>query len=474
MKKFCLFFIAIFCFSSWNSFAQKEGYKLTFKIKYAKQDTFFLGYPFGDKKYLMDTANVGKDGYFTFEGKDPLEGGLYFIYSKPNIYFEFIGAPSQFALETDTLDYVGNMKVKGSKENELFKGFDMFMRQKQAELKKLNEKVETTQNQGEKESLEAEITKMDQEVKAYRNDFVEKNKGTFVANLIKATIDVDAPPLSESASEEEKQKRFFYFKDHFLDNVDFSDARLLRTPILERKINEYMDKLTIQVPDSLIKSAQDIIERAKANKEVFRYCVVSMANKYETSKIMGMDAVFVGIAEKYYLSGDAFWADSALVDKIKTKVKELHPLIGEKAPEMVLTDTTTSKYYSLYKSFNSDFYVLYFYADDCGHCKKKTPVWYQLYNDELKKRGVEILAIDITKNLDNWKEFVKTNGIYNWTNLGDPNLQSNFRYEYTIERTPKVFVLDKDRKVIAKNLDSDQIVGFIDRMIEFSEEGQEQ
>ena len=203
-----------------------------------------------------------------------------------------------------------------------------------------------------------------------------------------------------------------------------------------REFKNYIQnkKMTVKHPDSIVSSARTIIEKARANDEVFRYCVVHITSKYETSQIMGMDAVFVDLAENYYLSGQAFWADSALTAKIADRVDRLKPnLLGKQAPQMVLVDTLM-KPASLY-SFQSDYFVLYFYDPDCGHCKKKTPVLKELYDSKLKDMGVTVVATNIKKDVKRWKEYIREQDL-NKISLS-PSLADTVLSDFTIQDSEK-------------------------------------
>jgi peroxiredoxin len=246
--------------------------------------------------------------------------------------------------------------------------------------------------------------------------------------------------------------------------MNLSDSKILRTPNFYNKVEEYMEKMTVKHPDSIIASAHNIIEKAKANDEVFRYCVQTLTYKYETSNIMGMDAVFVDLAENYYISGDAFWADEETLEKITDRVQRIKPnLIGKPAPMMLLLDTAMRPINA--HKIAADYTVLYFFDPDCGHCKKKTPVLRDLYNDKLKDMGVAVIATNIKKDVDKWKKYIKEQNL-NFVNLADPNMRSNFRYEFNIETTPQLFILDEEKKIIAKKLDVEQIEDFINRQNE--------
>jgi len=43
-----------------------------------------------------------------------------------------------------------------------------------------------------------------------------------------------------------------YYKAHFFDNIDFTDGRILRTPVYHTKIKKYVEDLIVKHPDSVI------------------------------------------------------------------------------------------------------------------------------------------------------------------------------------------------------------------------------
>ena len=455
-------------------FAQKSAYRIEVTVDKFQGKVCYLGYPYGPKKYLADTAEVNSEGKFIFEGEKPLDGGLYFVYSPvpDDLYFDLIVTESEFSVETDTLDLIANMKIQGSAENEVFFEFQRFMREKQKIGGELSEALKSATDQGEKDKLTAQLKELDSDVKSYRSDLLDKYSNTFAVSFVKSTINVEVPaaPKNDQGKDLDPNFSYKYYKKHYFDNIDFSDKKMLRTPNFHAKIEDYLEKMTVKHPDSIISSAHTIIEKAKANDEIFRYCVVHITSKYETSNIMGMDAVFVDLADSYYLSGDAFWADSALTAKITDRVQRLKPnLLGKQAPKLVLLDTLL-KPKSLY-SLKADYFVLYFYDPDCGHCKTKTPLLKELYDSKLKELGVEVVAANIKKDVDKWKKYVKEQDL-RWVNIADPHVRSNFRYEYNLETTPIIYVLDNQKKIIAKKLDVDQIEEFINKQIELKAKNQ--
>jgi peroxiredoxin len=252
---------------------------------------------------------------------------------------------------------------------------------------------------------------------------------------------------------------FRYLRAHYWDGFDFSDERLLYSPILYNKMKNFLDNLTYPIPDSINAAADIISEKAKANKEVFKYVVYWITSTYEMSQIMGMDAIFVHMAEKYYMTNQAYWVDSASLAKIAQRAMTLKPiLIGKYAPNLTLKDSSLHDV-TLY-DVRSKYTVLYFWDYGCSHCKKVTPKLLEWYHKN-RSSGVEVFAIGTESNGEEWKKYIKENKL-DWINVYDPYYQTGFKKTYDIYSTPVIYVLDEKKKIIAKRLDVDQLDGFLE------------
>jgi len=179
---------------------------------------------------------------------------------------------------------------------------------------------------------------------------------------------------------------------------------------------------------------------------------------------MGMDAVFVAIADEVYLKGKATWADSTTVQKIAEEAYLARPnLIGNKAPELVM-ESINGEYVSLH-GLPADFTILLFYEYDCGHCKTEVPA---LYNDVFLKyldKGIEVYAVNMNNDKDKWEQFVKDKEIEGWHNVWDPQHNTKYRYKYNVKMTPMVYLLDEDKNIVAKKIDKDALIRFIDSLL---------
>ena len=203
---------------------------------------------------------------------------------------------------------------------------------------------------------------------------------------------------------------------------------------------------------------------------MFKYTCSHIFNMFDTSRIMGYDAVMVAIAEEWYLSGKADWVDSTFLKKAAERVEKITPnKIGSIAYNLQRMQSADEKYYTLH-DISANYTILIFYEPSCGHCKKEVPKLRDLLLDSLKNMGVKVFAVYTQYDKKEWTDFIQKDSleIEGWYNVWDgPYPHSKFRDYYDIYSTPAVFILDKDKKIIAKRLAVDSIKGFIEKHEEF-------
>lgn len=476
MKKNVLF-LAVLITLSFTTQLFAEGYKIKIKVAGIKDTTAYLGNYFGAKMYVKDTIKLDSKGMGTFENKEKLIGGIYFIYFptlKTNQkHFEFIIDQDQnFSLETDTLDLLKNLKVIGCEENVVFHDYQIYMMSNNEKLQNLSTSMKKCKPESDSaKMLQKEMDQLIEEKKAKLTKVMDDYPKSLFAKIIKAMKEPDLPKFTVDENIANKDsvlriKNFYYMRDHWFDNIDFSDQRMLRTPVFHNKMNDYLTQMVVQYPDSIIPQVHKVIDLSKADTLVFQYTCSYLFNYYETSKIMGMDRVFVDIAERYYLTGQTKWADSTLMAKIKERVRSVKPtLIGEKAHDLKL-QTYEGSIVSL-NNIKAKYTVLYFWEPGCGHCKVATPKFHEFYK-KVHSKGIEFLAVYTQVELEPWKEFIEKNELTDWINAYDPYYTSKFRDYYDVLTTPSVYLLDKDKKIIAKKIDVESLEKILD--MKFAEE----
>lgn len=455
-----------------SSFASK-GTEIKITIKDLAGTSLILANYYGDKQYVKDTFQFDKSGVCLIKQDTLLPNGIYLaVFPKlGNRYFEFVVSEPKIYLATDTTDLAGKMKVESSMENKVFYDDMLYLGVKRKEVDTLNAQLKRAIVETEKEKLKEQLKKIDEEVKAKRKS-VEDDYPTYLyAKLLRSMREVELPkdgPRDEKGVLQDSSWQWRFYKTHYWDNIDMSDDRLIRTPIFHNKLSYYYNRVLIQQPDSLIKEGDLLLLKMQPSSDLFKYTLVYLLNETAKSKIMGFDAVYTHIVNKYYAKGFATWVDSTQLYKIVERGRILEPLlIGKKAKNIILSDSTLKQMKSLYEVKNR-FTVLAFWDPDCGHCKKEIPKLAEVYH-KMKKEGVdlEIYApgiFDIAE-MKKWTDFIKEHNL-DWINVCDPYHQSNFRFEWDIQSTPQLYILDKDKKIIAKRIGVENIEDFIKHEID--------
>jgi thiol-disulfide isomerase/thioredoxin len=447
-----------------------NGYDIKLTIKGVKNQSCQLAYYFGDKQYVKDSAMTDANGKLTFKGEDDLPGGIYLAVTPSRKYFEILVDKEQkFSMETDTADFITNMKVSGSEDNKLFYSYLKWISAKGKRMEELRKEFEEAKGD-EKRLAEIKETQIavDKEVKEYKTDFIKQHPDLLLSKIFNASWEPEIPEIPTLGNgRKDSTFAYRYYKSHYFDNLDLKDDRLIRTPVFAGKIKQYIEKLTPQIPDSINAAASYVIGMTDESSEIFKYLVYYITNTYEKSDIMGMDAVFVYMAKNYYLNGKAYWVEEPQKEKIQERVNALEPcLIGKKATNITLLKPDFHPI-SLY-NLNSKYTILYFWDPSCGHCKKVTPKLKEFYNTAAKDLGVEVLAVYIEADTTEWFNYIKENEL-GWINAADLLGKSNFRKYYDIYSTPVIYLMDKEKKIIAKRLEVDKLEDFIrnyEKMIE--------
>src|SRR4030042_27002 len=454
-----------------------DGYLIQFRLKNMKNDTIILGQRFNQSYIRKDTALLDGSGKGEFQGKEPLPQGMYLVSLPDDRFFDLIiGGDQHFTFQIDTSDILVNMKVSGSVENEVFYEYQLFLKNKREEALALQEKMKETDNEADSITYSTRLSALNDEVRKKIHEVITDHQGTFLSVFLQALQDVEVPdpPRDENGVITDSLFQYRYFRQHYFDNFDISDVRLLRTPIYENKIMTYIDKVVVQIPDTLIREVDMLISKSRTDEQLFRYMLITLFNHYAQSQIMGMDALYVHLAENYYIP-EASWSDKEFITQLEDRVAKLKPLLlGKVAPDFQLVRISTDhfiqanedkelkknpyvgEFFQLH-SVKASYIILYFWEIDCGHCKKQTPVLYEVYQ-RLKSRGVEVLAIHILGGEEGkvkWINHINEKGYYDWTNAWNPY---DFQYKilYDVSATPALFVLDENMKIVAKKIAPEQ------------------
>ncbi len=215
----------------------------------------------------------------------------------------------------------------------------------------------------------------------------------------------------------------------FWDGIEAFDGPTDENPILAAQLDFYFDKLVAPLPDFITLEINRLLERTDSNTDLRDFILWHLLDKYQHPEYMSQDQVFVWLYDQYFSQLKIKDLNEANLALIREKAERLRRLaLFNIAPNFQLNDSVDLQ------SVESEYTVLFFYDHDCDLCLQELRDL-----DSVCDKHPEIKALHIDMNMD---------GDFSRTRLFDL---------YDIETTPLIYILDTNKRIIAKKIQSKQI-----------------
>ena len=463
------------------AFAQTNEFELKVTFKPYKRQFIYLGYHYGKQKPIIDSVMLDDNSVGVFKRAKKLEKGVYLI-GFPNKagYFEvLLDKEQKFAVIADSANLIPSMKFVGSNDNTLFLQYQDYASTKGREIESAKQQLKASKTKADSTKWTDIIIKADKEIQQYRHDLIAKNPDATIAALLKAMKNPEVPPASQHpGGKYDSAFAYRFFKDHYWDDTWFFDERLVRTSFFEEKLDEYFATLIYPNPDSVIKELDWMLAYATANDEMQRFLLVKFINRYLNPQYMWEDKVYVHLFEKYFSQKEYPWLNEKGKKTIFDRYYSMAAnLFGAKASDIELPDLT-GKPKSLYSVANP-YTVLVFWDPTCGHCKETLPRIDSIFKAKWSGLNVKIYAL--AKETDgtqkDWTQFIAEHKLQAWDHVYYSKVANEARVKnnipsyyqlYDVQVVPTLYLLDKDKSILAKKIPFDQI----DKVLDYKLKGQ--
>ena len=450
-----------------------NGYTVNAVITPYKNCWMYLGTYYGKNKILVDSAWFNNNSEATFKGDKKLSGGIYFFVTPSHtLLFEILMDEQQhFTVKADSA-HLENLSITGSAENEIFAAYTRFLSNTAPKLNATQPKLKAAKTAADSTVVLEEQKKLNKELNDYRQNIIDTHPESMVANFFEA---VKTPELKtwpkKADGTPDSVAAWRFMKEHFWDKVNFYDNNLVHTPFFDPKLDDYYKYYVSAEPDSIIAEVNYMLLSSRSGKDVHHYLLGKFTDKYINPEVMGQDKVFVFLFENYFSKGDTLWLNAKQRKYIFDRAYSLMAnQINLPAPQLDLKDTA-GKTVSLYK-IKAPFTFVVFWDPTCGHCKIEVPKLDSIYEAKWKALGVAIFSVNTNEStFEDWKTFIKENHLNGWYHCwqtkeereGDDKAgRANFRQLYDIFQTPTMYLLDADKRIIAKKLSLEQYDALID------------
>ena len=443
MKQFFILMVALFCFISANA----VGYKIDVKIKNVELQEIVMALYWAPNRYHhIDSTQLDKKGKATFSGDKALEPGMYLILLDGERVLDFLISDTinqTFSVEINQNKFPDVLKFKGSPENAAFVDYTKFLYEQQQKEMQLKFSAYHTND------LVSELEK--QRVDKIR-EIHAKYPQTLLSSIVSATQTIKIV-----------NNNFAGYKKHYWDNFPLTDSRIQNTPIFINWVNNYFTGMIPQIADSIIIEVDNLLSKVEDDTVTLKYLTDYIFSMYAASPMIGSESVMIHIIDEYYLAGKVKTDDEKYFKEIVNFANKYRStLIGNKAKELKM-ETINGMYESLY-DIDSPYTLVYFFEPDCGYCRQETPKVYKVF-EKFKDKGLAGFCVYTQQDKKEWVSYISKNKMYEWTNVWDPKNENNFRINYSIYIVPQIYVLNKDKTIVGRGLDSERLEQLLTRLL---------
>jgi thiol-disulfide isomerase/thioredoxin len=455
-------YLSLAFFLSIPVFLLAQGYKVTLQTPDYNSGIAYLTYYYGKNINIEDSAAVNSKGVAVFQKNAKLLPGVYsIVFPGKNKLFDFLVDTEQIInIKADTTDLVNKTTVTGSKQNILFQQYQKYVAEKGSSLQNELNAFKASKTKSDSLLHEKNYSDLNKELNDYRDKIIKEHPESMLASLLTSMKEpraLNATPVTRQDS----VNNYDYYKKHYWDGISFMDDRIIRTPFFLPKLERYFEQVVSQAPDSIIKESDYLLLLARSSPEMYKFLLNWLTDEYINPKYMGQDAVFVHLFEKYHSKGVSSWLNEKQMTAISNRAYMLMSnLIGEQAANLNMVDSAGAPV-PLY-SVKAPYVIVCFWDPTCSHCREEVPRMDSLYKAKWKKEGIKIYGVlTESKEIPKWKEFINKYNLQSWINVYQTEEQKktdedakkpSYKQLYDVTQTPTLYLLDKDKRIIAKKL----------------------
>ena len=392
----------------------------------------------GAKQLYIKNVTI-ENGEFSIDFPENSPKGMYrLMYSQQNGSFvDFIYNNENIEVKLNPENPFETVEFITSEENKMYSNYLIESANWQQELDAYQISYFNMEEEKERKISQEEYSKLVIKFKSFQKEFENKATGKFAQHFIKVNHKYYSANLIKTPQEYLNSE-----KQHYFDFINFEDEVLLNSSFLNEKITDYVFYLNgsddAEVQMALYKNAvKEVLVRIQDTNLQSEIITTMLYNFAQLENTVLIDFVI----ENYYNKLPEEVKNEAIINEIKEKVKLA---VGKFAPEITWKEDNTTK--KLSELTIAENYMVVFWSTSCSHCLVEIPKLYEYTKD---KTNIHVIAFALEEDELGFDYY--TPKFEKWTNiLGLKKWQNPIARAYQINSTPNYFILDKNKKIIAK------------------------
>ena len=231
-------------------------------------------------------------------------------------------------------------------------------------------------------------------------------------------------------------------RDIKLDSLNKAFQLLMETNKMDSK---RMDSLSaiFEAPYNSIINQTNTLMVDKISKNTNMYSSIMAIQALDPDKYSDLyKSLDAGLSKKFPNDKNVIMFHEVVERMLSTNIGQFAPEISLPSPD--------GKEIAL-SSLKGKLVLIDFWASWCGPCRKEMPNVIKIYS-KFKNKGFEIYGVSLDQDKEKWMEAITKDGI-NWPQVSDLKYWDNVAARiYNVQGIPYTVLIDKDGKIIAKNL----------------------
>lgn len=392
----------------------------------------------GDLRLPVDSTRTNEGGRFVMPLKWKVPAGMYLLDDESTEPIHLLlGADNVKLVRTDTVRFEASpdnlvwqkwMQIKSSfikKQDalealiEAYPKGDRFRKIALRELKK------------QRLNLQKEVAQL-----------LKRNNAPIAARFMAA----DMPPMLKPGLTPDKKLEAL--RDYRLSMLSINDTLLIQSDLLPERVLDYLTLyqqkgMSREVNEQSFISAIDLLmQKASAQNKLYLFYLEYL---FEGFNRMGFNLItdYLSTLPHFELS-KASLNDLFEIERIIGPYSNI--LSGSVAPPVIGTDIN-GQAFDLY-AVSHPKTLLLFWTETCPHCLQLLP---EIKKIKDENTDLHIVSIILSPNQTSLRELLTRVGITEWTHLCQPEgWQSSLVTNYGIYGTPTMYLLDHEKRIIAR------------------------
>ena len=433
----------------------QTGYQIRIKAENIHADSLFVkSYDVKNKKFI-NFLSLKFENDITIKDKTPLDAGIYIIHADSTILSEFLISDAKNQKFTISI-LEDDIKVEGSKENDANRAYMKKMVEFAQQQKILNAEFQQLQESDMPNSMVQTIMdsffiKFDSinvTKRVYQEKVIADNKGTLLASVIQSSMEPPSPPQELYR---DKAKLFSYLSENHFISFPWNDERLLHTPLLYNKFRSFAQLILPLQSEVSIPIVIKELQESKRNKNLYYAFFDYFEHEFGSVKSpYRNELLYVAMLQDILQTPDLEEARKLRYEYELKLITKNQP--GDQAIDfnILLNDGDTTTLYDI----EAETLIIYFQNPDCPTCgefRQRLKNMEVLYN-AVTSGKLKIITIYFEKNEELWRNYLQTGAYKTWMHGWNYDLQISEEHLYDVRFIPTIMVLDKDKKVIKKDI----------------------